>query len=313
MRPLTLLLLAFPFALGAHAETYRERLLADEPVAYWRFDDMQECCTPNETHETLRANAGANVSLLEPGPRPPQFLLFPEENTAADFTHFQRDTFLRVQDPGPLSVFDFANGHTITIEAWVRPSKLAAGQDATIVTKGGTGNDRVAANNQNWSLLLRGFAAPAPVQKAAGAPAKPAVIASVSFVFRDEKNAGDSSWHRFTSAKGFLAEKEWHHVAATYTFGKPESARLWINGETIPVVWDLGGATTLGPVVDNDELWIGGAQGGRPESQFPGQIDELAIYRTPLSPERMKLHALREGAAPALVEVPVKTPSDARK
>src|SRR5215207_6488172 len=115
LRLLALIFASFSFAV---AESYRDRLMSDQPVAYWRFDDIQECCTPNETHETLRANAGANVSLLEAGPRPPAFPLFPEENTAADFTHFQRDTFLRVQDPGPLSVFDFANGHTITVEAW---------------------------------------------------------------------------------------------------------------------------------------------------------------------------------------------------
>ncbi len=52
---------------------YREVLLADKPAAYWRFDTIEECCTPNETHESLRANAGTNVSLLEAGPRPPSF------------------------------------------------------------------------------------------------------------------------------------------------------------------------------------------------------------------------------------------------
>src|SRR5688572_23428939 len=92
---------------AASAEIYRDRLMSDQPVAYWRFDEIQECCTPNETHESLRANAGANVSLIEPGPRPPVFPLFTAENTAADFTHFAKDTFLRVKDPGALSVFDF--------------------------------------------------------------------------------------------------------------------------------------------------------------------------------------------------------------
>jgi hypothetical protein len=333
MRPLSLLAFILATAATARTETYRERLLADEPVAYWRFDDILECCTPNETHETLRANAGANVSLLEPGPRPPAFPLFPPENTAADFTQFARDTFLRVQDPGPLSVFDFTTGHTLTVEAWVRPLKVTAGQEAIIVTKGHTGNDGVPANNQNWAMTLRGQSAetllaadpkpePTPPDEAHKStvpqptPAKPdeaklkpeppktpgakAVLATISLVFRDEKNAGPASWHRFTSTRGFLPGKDWHHVAISYTFGDPATAQLWIDGNLIPGAWDLGGPTTLAPVVDNDELWIGGALAGRPESQFPGQIDELAIYRTALKPERMKLHALREGAAPAL-------------
>src|SRR5204862_373174 len=35
-------------------------------------------------------------------------------------------------------------------------------------------------------------------------------------------------------------------------------------------------------------------------AQFPGRIDELAIYREALAPERVKAHAAREGAMPVL-------------
>ena len=52
--------------------------------------------------------------------------------------------------------------------------------------------------------------------------------------------------------------------------------------------------------------------GGAPQAQFPGRIDELAIYREALPPERMKVHAARAGAMPELKAVapgksPVKT------
>jgi hypothetical protein len=284
---------------SSFAESYRERLLSDQPVAYWRFDDIQQCCTPNETHEALRADAGANVSLLEAGPRPPGFPLFQEENTAADFTHFRKDTFLRVKDTGPLSVFDFAKDQTITIEAWVRCLKLADGQNVYVAGKGRTGNPGVAANNQNWALRLRGL------------KSGDTSVACASFLFRDENSSGDASWHRFTGTRGFTPGQEWHHVTATYTFGKPDSARLYVNGEETPGTWDMGGPTTAGPVVDDDEVWIGGSMGGAESAQFPGQIDELAIYRTALAPDRIKEHALREGPAPALK--PVVVPVAAKK
>ena len=290
MRLLLPALALFPLTT-AFAELYRDRLMSDQPVAYWRFDDQQECCTPNETHESLRANAGTNVSLLEAGPRPPAFPLFTEENTCADFTHFPKDTFLRVKDPGAVSVFDFEKGQAITLEAWVRCLKLADNQNVYIVGKGRTGSPGTSGENQNWALRLRGM------KSGSG------TVACASFLFHDDVNKGEAGWHRFTSTRGFTPGQEWHHIAATYTFGKPETAKVYINGVEIPGAWDMGGATNAAPVVDDDEVWIGGSMGGKADAQFPGQIDELAVYRTVLSDERMKLHALREGALPELKEV----------
>ena len=271
-------------AVAAHAENHRDILISDKPTAYWRFDTIEECCTPNETHEALRANAGEKVSLLEAGPRPPAFPNFSPENTAADFTFYERDTFLRVKDPGTDSEFDFTNGQTITLEAWVQCLHLDDGKNVYIVGKGRTGAPGLSPNNQNWALRLRGQGG----------------VACVSFLFRDEKNKGEESWHRWTTTSGFAPGKGWHHVAVSYTFGKPDSVRGYINGEALPGAWDMGGASAVAPMVDDDEVWIGGAMGGAPQSQFPGRIDELAIYRDALAPDRVKAHAAREGAMPVL-------------
>jgi len=273
---------------SAAGPTYRELLLADRPVAYWRFDTIEECCTPNETHQSLRANAGDKVSLLEPGPRPPEFPAFSEENSAADFTGYERDTYLRVKDPGTKSEFDFENGDTITMEAWVQCQHIAEGRNVYIVGKGRTGSPGFASDNQNWALRLRGQAG----------------VACPSFVFRDRENAGEKGWHRWTTTSGIVPGKEWHHVVVSYKFGEPGSVRSYVNGEEIKGAWDMGGASSAAPVVDNDEVWIGGSMGGAPQAQFPGRIDELAIYRTALSPERIKIHAAREGAIPALRDAP---------
>ena len=281
--------LSVSIAQLAHgADGYRELLLADKPIAYWRFDTIEECCTPNETHESLRANAGEKVSLLEAGPRPPKFPAFSEENTAADFTGYERDTYLRVKDPGAQSEFDFENGDTITMEAWVQCQHIAEGRNVYIVGKGRTGSPGVAADNQNWALRLRG-------QAGAACP---------SFVFHDRETAGEKGWHRWTTVSGIVPGKEWHHVVVSYEFGTPESIRGYVNGEEIKGAWDMGGASAAAPAVDNDEVWIGGSMGGAPQAQFPGRIDELAIYRAALPLERIKIHAAREGAIPALREAP---------
>ena len=277
-----------PFAHGADARNYRELLLADKPVAYWRFDNLDECCTPSETHEALRANAGANVSLTEAGPRPPAFPLFPEENTAADFTGYARDTYLRVKDPGAKSVFDFENGDTITLEAWVQCHALPDGRNVYIVGKGRTGLPGNPSDNQNWALRLRGQGE----------------LACASFLFRDREGSGENGWHRWTSTSGFQPGDAWHHVVVSYKFGEPKSIRSFINGEEVKGAWDMGGASATAPVVDNDEVWIGGAMGGAPQAQFPGRIDELAIYRAALPAGQVALHAARVGPVPTLLPVP---------
>ena len=276
------------FVHGADARSYRELLLADKPVAYWRFDSIEECCTSSETDAALRANAGDKVSLLEAGPRPPQFPLFPDENTAADFSGYPRDTYLRVKDPGAKSVFDFENGDTITLEAWVQCPALPDGRNVYIVGKGRTGSASFAADNQNWALRLRGQGA----------------LACASFLFHDRDGAGEKGWHRWTSTSGFQPGDAWHHVVVSYQFGEPESVRGYLNGEEVKGAWDMGGASAAAPVVDDDEVWIGGSMGGTANAQFPGRIDELAIYRAALPAERIALHAARIGPVPTLLPVP---------
>jgi hypothetical protein len=276
-----------PFSSAAEVKPYRSLVMEDKPAAYWRFDSIEECCTSSETDEALRANAGDKVSLAEAGPRPPIFPNFAEENTAADFSGYTRDTHLRVKDAGEKSVLRFAKGETITMEAWVLVPKLSDGQQVYIVGKGRTGLPGMPAANQNWAMRLRGQGG----------------VACTGFLFHDSETHGENGWHRWTSTKGFQPGEAWHHVVVSYRFGEPESIRSWINGEEVKGVWDMGGASAAAPAVDHDEVWIGGSMGGAASAQFPGRIDELAIYRTALSPERIALHAMRTGAVPTLLSV----------
>ncbi len=282
-------ILTLAFSAYALAATHQEMITADSPVAFWRFDDALDCCAQEAAfrHE-LKAEKTDVVSFVEPGPRGPKFPAFDAHNMAADFTATGGSAFMRVKDPGAKSALDFAKGDTITVEAWVRCEGLKEGQHVYVAGKGRTVG---GSTNQNWALRLRGG-------RADGKP-----VACVSFLFRDEKNEGEGSWHRWTSARGFRPGEEWHHVAASYTFGKPDSAKTWINGIEVEGTWGMGGPTELGPLQDNDELWIGGSMGGLADAQFPGRIDELAIYRTALSAEKMQLRARREGTLPALIPV----------
>jgi hypothetical protein len=237
---------------------------ADSPVALWGF----------ENKATLSAEGtkiDGRVVLGEAGPRPPRAHAFAADNTAALFGAGRG--FIRVVDPGEHSHYDFTNGDSITLESWVNPFELTDGQQVYIVGKGRTSNPKVAADNQNWALRL----------SAADGLARP------SFLFRnaDNRKGHTEDFHRWVADEGFSPGTGWHHVAVSYTFGEPDSIRGYIDGRPVGGAWDFGGPTTKPPVVDDDEVWIGSSINGNMANTFPGLLDDVAIHRSILPPERI--------------------------
>ena len=273
MRPIFYSLATFIcFTTPAPAD-YPSFIAEDKPVAYWPFDDAHDCCADSKVGE-LQARLGIGVSLIVPGPRPPGFPNFAAENLAAEMTVPGQDAVLRVKDPGPNSVLDFTKGDTITIEAWVQCARPLRNQQlAPIVGKGRTGNPSFQPNNENWALGLIGDGK----------------LAHASFTFHTA--AGTA--HRWVSDSAFAHGENWHHIAITYQFGKPDSIRAWIDGKHSIGAWEKGRTTNEPPVVDNDEVWIGATLGAKAEHTFPGCVDEVALYRTALPQERIQLHAAR--------------------
>ena len=254
------------------ADSYREIVLQDAPVAYWRFgaDDLGH----NSAGDALIAATQGDVDVL-PGPRPSECPDFSRENTAARFS--TGPNYLVVADPGENSPLDFDNGDALTLEAWIRFDKLS-GSYPYIVGKGRTHNAATNFRNQNYSLRLA---------TQGGGP-------FLSFFFCDrETPAGEGSaindeGHRWTSTGAVPNDGAWHHVAVTYVFGEPKSIAGYIDGRAVQGKWDKGGPTEKPPFIDNDELWIGSSiKGG---STFNGEIDEVAIYRSALTPEQIARH-----------------------
>ena len=176
-------------------------------------------------------------------------------------------------DSGEGSPLDFRLGDTVTLEAWVRLDAIGNDQNLYVVGKGRTGRPGFLAENQNYALRVRG---------AEG-------MACVSFLFRSAANdSRPGDFHRWTSDLGFKPGPHWHHLVTQYTFGKPESMRGWIDGQSVPGRWDMGGATDAAPLSDDDELWIGSALGGSLGNTFKGAIDDVFIHRSPLAEADLK-------------------------
>jgi hypothetical protein len=249
------------------AAAYVDLVQADNPVAFWRFE-QGKLASVVEDAPALAGTVTGNVKLRQAGPQQAKYPGFDGANEAAQFDG--KGSRIRIADPGDDSPLDFAAGDSLTLEAWVNPSRVG---QMYIVGKGRTGNAGSAADNQNYALRLLD-------QNGA---------ACLNFLFREEatRPGTKESWHRWTSNKGFGANSGWHHVAVTYTFGKGNSLRGYIDGKAVDGKWDYGGKTDAAPVVDNDEVWIGAGMGGATGNSFQGSIDEVAIYRTALSADRI--------------------------
>jgi hypothetical protein len=266
-------------------------LLADHPMAVWRFEGPHAKDKPGRTPATgeslpvpaaggsadtdelppaepIETRLEGNVLFGEPGPQPPAYPGMGEANRSAAFGN---DRGYLATDSTPR--LQFTTGDSITLEAWVNLFEIAPGQFVAVIGKGRTGRPGFAADNQNWALRL----------------AEQDGRAALSFLFRrtDHRPGRREDFHRWTSDKGFAPGSGWHHVAVCYTFGEPDSIRGFIDGESVAGHWDLGGPSTAPPVVDDDEVWIGSSLQGNAASTFPGLLDNVAVHRRILPPERL--------------------------
>jgi cytochrome c553 len=272
-------------------------LRADDAASVTRWDFGSEAA--NNSVSIAFEEHGA-VSRDQSGPRPPEFPDFDANNTAIRLD--KKGAHLSISDPGVDSRFDFANGDAITLEAWLKVDPSAEGfsgsSPLSIVSKGRTGNPKMARDNQNWAMRL---------VPSGGGEAK------IGFLFSTGHGTGDAHWHRWTSNNKVDLSHGWHHVAVSYRFGEPQSIRGWINGKPTEGKWDMGGETTEQPVVDNDDVWIGS---GTSANSFVGFLDAIAVHRVILSEKSMIARFNRVGgdrvakAAPAVMPVIEPIPED---
>ncbi len=229
------------------------------PAFIWQF----------EGKDTIGTWTG-KAKLTEAGPRPAAYPGFAKDNHAARFDGDGKKLSLRVKDSEELR---FGLNDTITLEAWVKVEALKDGETPYIIGKGRLGTKEFGEQNQNYALRIKGEKGQA----------------LVGFLFASAPVPGKKSeWHRWWSKDGFQTSG-WHHIAVSYTFGKPKSIKAVIDAKIITDgTWDMGGATDRAPVVDGDDVVIGaGSKLTSTTHCLKGWLDEVAIYRSAVNDDAM--------------------------
>ncbi|MGV3660462.1 MAG: DUF1553 domain-containing protein [Prosthecobacter sp.] len=257
------LLCAFALSVGAASAA---------PVGEWHF----------EGKDPLGVWQGKGHRLAE-GPRAPVYPTFGPENRAAEISG--RDAALVVADDAASLRFD--HGESITIEAWVKVRSIQDGQQVFLVSKGRNGSKEFGDKNLNYALRLKGDQGGAVIGFVFNAPAvenKP------------------PTWHRWWSNSGFQTEAGWHHVAVSYTYGKKDSLRGYIDGAEVKGKWDMNGATDRAPVSDGDSLTIGTGFTRGEQETLDGWLDDVAIHRAALPAVELKARFVAVAADPPAMD-----------
>ncbi|MFO1062686.1 MAG: DUF1553 domain-containing protein [Pirellulales bacterium] len=205
----------------------------------------------------------SGATMAEVGPTADEFVGQAAKNSALQLSG--KGAYVRIADAPGSRQFDFTNGDSMTLEAWVRPDRLASGANVYIVGKGRT-FEQGERENQNYALRLQGVG---------GSEAR------VNFLFAtpDPSVPLKFDYHRWTSDLGFGIDGGWHHVAVTYRFDSPDSIVAVVDGEKSKGKWDMAGSTKVAPINDNDSIWVGSSRGGDPGNSFAGALDDVRIYR----------------------------------
>ena len=218
---------------------YRDEVLANNPVAYWRLGESSGATAQDET-----AN---NIDGTYSGPTLGQAgALNGDANTSVLFTA-----------PGPqyIDIANFSTFTTVTVEAWVYRTGAVASRESIVSYKEGD------PTNCGFVLGLNED----------GVSQYPRIYVNV-----------DGGW-QFAEQATAVPVSAWTHLAATYD---GTNVLLYRNGTQVAITPTVGNMLqcTQGTRIGNR------APGGAQNYQFPGRIDEVAIYGSALSADRIQTH-----------------------
>ena len=252
-----------PIVVGS--STYRDTVLADGPVGYWRLDEQPPADGPTRNFKAI-ANLGSQTDAGSAGlydfnltsgstfgvsgPRPAGLPGFETANRAARFDGVDDIGFVPNQ-PG------YQITGELTMEAWVNPDDLSG--RPTILSK-----YRAEGFERSYVMVLE-----------TDGRLNLTVSQDGTFGGAGELLSGTT-----------VPTGQWTHVAATF---KPdEYMRVYINGQPVGELTELADGVPSGIQSTSQAVRIGYLGGDF--NFFDGLLDEIALYNTALSDAQIAAH-----------------------
>lgn len=267
----------FAAASSALASPYSDAVLADSPLAYYRLQETSGTTAANigtagitldgstATFLNPQTSPSTQPQIGQPGPRPIDLVNgLPLVGFEADNNGIRQTNNNGAQATVPDNALLDITG-ALTVEAWVKKNatQVSSGNNEGILGKfNGTGNQR------SYALAVANTGA------------------GLQFIVNtDGTSAGNITY----SPAGYSlpAGGDWVHIVGVYV--PSTSITMYVNGSVIgtPLTTGVPAAIFAGTA----DLWIGRQFSATATNvSFEGLIDEVAIYNTALSADRVAAH-----------------------
>ena len=259
------------------ADAYSDAVLADSPVAYWRFsetDDSGAIVNSGSASTSLDATAYNGVYLTYPGP---QGTGFDAGNSSSAYAAGPNPPqYIEIVDPGTSSDLDFGAGDAMTLETWFYLPEILPSNSVNYLLGKGRVSD-TTATDQSYSLRF-------------------SPTGEFSMLFRTSDDAG---WGKWSAPMGTSVLGSWHHLVFSHTWGMDApgtgtTTAVYLDGQDVTGQggWnEVSGvpAQWFSPLVTDEPLWIGASLNSN-TAATTGWIDEVAIYRSALTAQQALDH-----------------------
>jgi hypothetical protein len=146
--------------------SYAEKIFTNNPVAYWRFNEIEDASTNFAVaydsaggYNAIYGTAAQNGYNAITGPQPPDFPGFEADNSA-----LQTSDLILTPNPYPSSYINWAiappltlNTNTATFCAWIKPAAIVQTNSCAIISARGTGSDVFAFGYLNQANNHLGY------------------------------------------------------------------------------------------------------------------------------------------------------------
>jgi hypothetical protein len=263
---------------------YREVVLADHPIAYYRLDEASGAVAHDSSGHHLDGRIGARVGRVKPG-------LIADDAASLEFDGANRSSARDVvRVPGNRM---FERAHTVTIEAWVYPYDIGVyGENSGNITLVAYGNDDAPDElHCRYALELDAhshiFHFPAVIEGKTTAPARVTGFHSLLAWIRQPFSGTERTVHMLYAAPGGEANppapKKRYHLVGTYD---GEMMRFYVDGMLDNELAVRG--SIVGYAARNG-MGIGGEYIDL-NPVFHGRIGEVAVYATTLTAAQIARH-----------------------